>query len=281
MNIAVLSGKGGTGKTFISTNLARVLGTCTYIDCDVEEPNGHLFLKSEVYLEENVSVEIPEINLDKCDFCRICIDFCKFNALVGINEKVLVLDKMCHSCGGCMLLCPSQAINSNNRVIGKILKGSYKSIKTLTGVLNVGEASGVPIISKLLSRGQDLGGDIIIDSPPGSGCNVIESIKDADYCILVTEPTEFGLHNLKLVYKLVKFYKKPLGIIVNKDFCQFSPIDKFALKNNIRILEKIPYSQDLINKNTEGLLVVEESLDYKILFENIIGEVKSEKTINS
>lgn len=229
MNIAVLSGKGGTGKTLLSVNMAAASESATYIDCDVEEPNGYLFFKPEEIVEENVSVKIPEVDKELCSGCRKCVDFCKFNALAFIKKAPIVFGDICHSCGGCSLLCPENAITEKDKVIGKIEKGKSQGIDVYTGILNTGEVSGVPIIEKLLeeNRKSSSNGEVsnniegnerlsIIDCPPGSACIVMESIKDADFCVLVAEPTAFGSHNLEMVYELVSLFGKPFGVVLNK-----------------------------------------------------------------
>ena len=217
MRIAVLSGKGGTGETLLSVNLAAVAKMSAYIDCDVEEPNGHLFFKPEDVREEEISVKIPKVNNELCNGCRKCVNFCKFNALAYIKNKLIVFDDVCHSCGGCILVCPEKALNEKEKVIGKVQKENSDQVKVYTGILNTGEASGIPIIKKLLAEDSlEAHEKVFIDCPPGSACIVMESIKDADYCVLVAEPTLFGVHNLNMVYELVKLFNKPFGVVLNK-----------------------------------------------------------------
>ena len=283
MKLAVLSGKGGTGKTFISVNLAAASLNCAYIDCDVEEPNGHIFFKPENISVEKIYVKLPVIDHTKCNGCRRCIDFCKFNALAFINKKPLVFSEVCHSCGGCMLICPERAIAESDKEIGEIQKGTSDNVTAVTGILNTGETSGVPIINKLISdiSKEDL---TVIDCPPGSACVVMESIKDADYCVLVAEPTLFGTHNLSMVYELVKIFGKPFGVVLNKCVEGENPSEKFCNKNNIPILEKIDFSNELGEINSNGLIAVRENQKYKDLFLGLLNkitkEVYNEKIIN-
>src|SRR5690554_1656361 len=186
MTIAVLSGKGGTGKTLVSVNLAAVAKKSTYIDCDVEEPNGHLFFKPKQIQEEQILVKIPKVNNELCNGCRKCVDFCKFNALAYIKNKLIVFEDLCHSCGGCILVCPEKALIEKEKVIGKVQKGVSGEVTVWTGILNTGEATGIPIIKKLLEANNPQGDRLtFIDCPPGSACIVMESIKDVDYCVLV------------------------------------------------------------------------------------------------
>jgi MinD superfamily P-loop ATPase len=270
MKIAVLSGKGGTGKTFISINLAAVSPKAVYIDCDVEEPNGHLFFKPQNLVTKDVGVPIPVIDPKRCNGCRKCVDFCKFNALVCINQKIMVFDSVCHSCGGCVLLCPEKAISEQEKVIGKIESGTSENVWVMTGILNTGEASGVPIINELIGDVPTQTDLAVIDSPPGSACIVMESIKDADYCILVAEPTMFGAHNLSMVYELVRLFKKPFGAVLNKCIEGSNPSEEFCNKNNIPILKKIPFTNELGKLNSNALIAVRENQEYRELFSRLL-----------
>ena len=196
MKIAVLSGKGGTGKTFVAVNLACSARETHYIDCDVEEPNGHLFLKPRDIREEGVCVMTPVFDEKKCTGCRVCVDFCRYNALALVQGKVLHFKEVCHSCGGCVLLCPEEAVEYATRNIGMIREGRSGDVNVMTGILDTGEVSGVPVVRALCERLPSAGVSVI-DCPPGSACLVMESIKDADYCVMVSEPTAFGAHDLK------------------------------------------------------------------------------------
>lgn len=275
MKVAVLSGKGGTGKTFVTVNLAFVAQKALYIDCDVEEPNGHLFLKPQINEVENIAVKIPVVNTDKCVGCRKCVEFCKFNALAFIKNNVKVYKELCHSCGGCTLVCPHGAITEENRIVGEIQTGSSKDIRTKTGVMNVGEASGVPIIRRLL---EDLPKNekVFIDCPPGSSCLVMESIKDSDFCILVTESTTYGIHNTQMVYELVKLFNKPLGIILNKISDEAVLARSFCKDNDINILGEFPYTVEIANITSNGELLAEKNRDYFKVFGDILKKVEGE-----
>ncbi len=284
MKIAVLSGKGGTGKTFVSVNLAAASPKAVYVDCDVEEPNGHLFFKPQELTTQRVSVMIPVVDKDKCNGCRKCVDFCKFNALAYISGKIMVFDNVCHSCGGCVLLCPQKAMTEKEKMIGKIETGISENVMISTGMLNTGEASGVHIIRKLIediSLNDDL---TIIDCPPGSACVVMESVKDADFCILVAEPTIFGMHNLNMVYELVRLFHKPFGVVLNKCTQGENPSEELCIKENIPILEKIPFCSELGSMNSNGLIAVREMQKYKNLFSELLWKVtkegQNEKIVN-
>lgn len=289
MNIVVLSGKGGTGKTLLSVNMAAASKSATYIDCDVEEPNGYLFFKPEEIVEENVSVKIPEVDKELCSGCRKCVDFCKFNALAFIKKAPIVFGDICHSCGGCSLLCPENAITEKDKVIGKIEKGKSQGIDIYTGILNTGEVSGVPIIEKLLeeNRKSSSNGEVsnniegneklsIIDCPPGSACIVMESIKDADFCVLVAEPTAFGAHNLEMVYELVSLFGKPFGVVLNKCLDGENPSEEFCKEKGIKILGRVPFEKELGELNSNAKIAARESERYNKLFKNILETVKGE-----
>lgn len=286
LKIAVLSGKGGTGKTLVSVNLASVAGNAVYIDCDVEEPDGHLFFKPDAVSNESINIKIPLVDEALCSGCRKCVDFCKFNALAFIKDKPVVFEDICHSCGGCSLVCPEKAITEIDKPIGEIRKGLSGSVMVYTGMLKPGEESGVPIIKRILEA-SDSDGELtrIIDCPPGSACVVMESIKDADYCVLVAEPTVFGVHNLNMVYELVRFFDKPYGVILNKCLDGENPAEKFCIENNISIIGHIPFDTELGKLNSDAKIVARESDKYNELFSSllstVIKEVRHETAVDS
>ncbi len=277
MKIAVLSGKGGTGKTLVSVNLAAVANQSVYMDCDVEEPNGHLFFKPENVVEEEVTVAIPTVDNALCTGCRKCVDFCKFNALAYIKDQLLIFDEVCHSCGGCMMFCPEHALTEKPKVIGKVQTGTWKQTRVSTGVLEPGEASGTPIIKRLMALNEGVTVPTIIDCPPGSACIVMDSIKEADYCILVAEPTIFGVHNLQMVHELVQLFNKPYGVVLNKCLVgEENPAEMYALEHNINILARIPYDNVLGKLNSNAKIAVVESKRYRDLFTELLFKVEEE-----
>ncbi len=274
MQVAVLSGKGGTGKTLVSVNLSYLAKDSVYVDCDVEEPNGLLYYKLKDTAQEHVNVKIPVVNHEQCIGCKQCTEFCEFNALAYILEKVRVFKDLCHSCGGCKLVCPQNAITEFDRSIGKITSGFYNETEVFSGKMNVGIESGVPIIKELLKKVLNKKKDVFIDSPPGNGCSVMESISDADYCLLVAEPSIFGLHNLKMVYALVKVFNKNIGLVINK--CNDDDIIKdFAKANKIKIVGEIPMDLELGRLNSNGEIVSKYS-QYSWLFKDILNNVYKE-----
>ena len=277
MKIAVLSGKGGTGKTLVSVNLAAASKTSVYIDCDVEEPNGHLFFKPEGVQEEEISVKIPKVNKELCNGCRKCVDFCKFNALAYIKNKLIVFGDICHSCGGCILLCPEKALTEKEKVIGKVQKGISGEVAVWTGILNTGEATGIPILKKLLTKeSPEANKQAFIDCPPGSACIVMESIKDADYCVLVAEPTLFGVHNLNMVYELVKLFNRPFGVVLNKCLEEENPAERFCLEKNIKILGRIPFDTNLGTWSSNAEIAVHKDEKYRAMFSSLFDTVTKE-----
>ncbi|VUZ25842.1 Electron transport complex subunit RsxB [Acetobacterium wieringae] len=284
MKLAVLSGKGGTGKTLVSVNLAAVAKNSVYVDCDVEEPNGHLFFKPVEIKKEKVSIKIPVVDEDLCLGCRKCVDFCKFNALAAIINKLIVFDDICHSCGGCIMLCPSHALTEKDKVIGKINSGISEEVKVISGILNTGEASGIPIIKELLNKIAAEEKMTLIDCPPGSACIVMESIRDVDYCILVAEPTVFGLHNLALVYQLVKLFNKPHGVVINKWMAGENLIEQFCNDNQITVLSKIPFESELGAINSDGEIAAKSEKYYGLfseLLKTVVKEVEHETVTHS
>jgi MinD superfamily P-loop ATPase len=285
MKIAVLSGKGGTGKTLVSVNLACAAKASIYIDCDVEEPNGHLFFEPTNIKEEAVAVKIPFVDNELCNGCRKCVDFCRFNALAYAGGKLKVFENICHSCGGCMLVCPENALAEIERIVGVTRKGDSNNVFVYSGFLNAGEPSGIPIIKKMISENNLKRVSLtFIDCPPGSACIVMESIKDADYCILVAEPTLFGVHNLNMVYELVKLFDKPHGVILNKCQDGENPSEKFCIEKGIEIIGRIAYDNELGTLNSNAKIAARESEKYKTMFssllQNVMMEARHGTTIN-
>ncbi len=277
MTIALLSGKGGTGKTLLSVNLAAVAGQSLYLDCDVEEPNGHLFFKPEEIETEEVSVRIPVVDQEKCTGCRLCVDFCQFNALAYIKDRLLVFEEICHSCGGCLLVCPEGALREKDRVIGRIERGRSEGVQVHSGILNPGEESGSPIVDRLLEgQGESKDLPVFIDCPPGTSCLVMETIAGADYCLLVAEPTLFGAHNLAMVHELVNLMGKPSGVILNK--CQEgdNPSEDYCRKHGLPVIGRIDFDPRLGLMNSSGEIAARLDKSYKTLFSGLLEIIGKE-----
>lgn len=270
MKIACLSGKGGAGKTFTAVNLAAAAGKCSYVDCDVEEPNGRLFLKPEGLETVPVSILMPDFEAELCTGCKKCVDFCRFHALVYIKNKPMVFSEVCHSCGGCALVCPAGAVREKPRPIGVLETGHHGEIRVITGVLNPGEASGIALIHEAVNRAQGLS---ILDCPPGSACPVMETVREADFCLLVAEPTAFGLHNFTMVYELCRLLGKPCGVVINKEDSPYEALDSFCRRQGLPVLSRIPFDRELAECIAAGEIAAEKLPRYGELFRQLLEKI--------
>lgn len=273
MNIAVLSGKGGTGKTMVSVNLACTAGCAVYIDCDVEEPNGYLFLKPENTEVQTVYKSIPSFDNEKCTGCRKCVDFCRFNALVYLRGKHKLFEDVCHYCGGCELVCPEKAVGEARLPVGEVITGCHGETIAVTGRLKLGEGSGTPVVKAALREGLSHSLPAVIDCPPGSGCSVLESVEDADYCILVAEPTAFGLHNMQMVHRLVQLMKKPCGVVINKEDLPYPPLEEYCVGCGLPILARIPYREDYAALCASGEILCEHDSKAAEIFRDLLKKI--------
>jgi len=275
MILSIASGKGGTGKTTIAVNMALSLENTQLLDCDVEEPNDYLLLNPKIAETKPVYVQVPVVEENKCDYCGECARFCRFNALFVTNKKIMFFPELCSSCGGCAIICPKNAIKEKKRKIGAIKKGSAKGVKLVYGELNVGEPMATPIIKAVKKQMQPTKkGDVIVDSPPGTSCPVIEAVHGSDYTILVTEPTPFGLYDLKIAVEVLGKLKIPFGVVVNRAGIGDRKVHAFCKERTIPILLEIPYERKIAELYSVGKPFVLEMPEWKEKFIGLLDNVK-------
>lgn len=274
MIISIASGKGGTGKTTVAANLAVSLKTpVRLLDCDVEEPNLHLFLPPEKSETEKIKTLVPEILEDKCTFCGKCETLCQFKAIAIIaGTAAMTFPELCHSCGGCFKVCPEDAILESYRELGTITRGNNQDIELVYGRLRVGEAMAPPLIKKVKSNAP-LDAVNIVDSPPGTSCPVIASIGDSDFVILVTEPTPFGLHDLKLAVGAVQMLHLPFGLVINRSDIGNQDVKDYAASIGMPVLLEIPFDRQIAEATTNGKLMARELPGYREKFIEIFEQI--------
>jgi len=277
MILAVASGKGGTGKTTVSVNLACMMGSAVrLLDCDVEEPNGHLFLKGTPSKVEPVTLPVPQVDESLCDGCGECGKFCQFHAIVSFGTKPLVFPELCHGCGGCMKVCPRKAIHETGKHIGMVETIQAGHITLIQGRLDVGVAMTPPLIRVVKAqRRNDM--PAILDAPPGTSCPVIVTLRGADYVVLVTEPTPFGLHDLRLAVEVVRELQLSFGVVVNRAGIGDGGVHRFCRKENIPILCQIPDDRRIAEAYSKGKLIVEELPEYRGLFQSLLEKTMDQK----
>ena len=273
MIVAVASGKGGTGKTSVAVNMALSIRNVQFLDCDVEEPNAHLLLHPEISREEPVYLPVPVINEELCDHCGKCAEFCSNNAIFVSPKKVLVFPELCYSCGGCAIVCPRKAISEEQRGIGTLKLGSSGDLELVYGELNVGEPIAVPVIREV-KRQAESDKTVILDSPPGTSCPVIETIKGSDFCVLVTEPTPFGLHDLKITVEVLRGMGVPFGVVVNRAGLGDKKVYDYCKEKNIPILLEIPYQRKIAELYSRGIPFSLEMPEWKPKFQKLFDDVR-------
>lgn len=280
MKIVIASGKGGTGKTTIATNLAYSIAqmgkAVQYLDCDVEEPNGHIFLKPYIKETHDATITVPEVNTELCDGCGKCGQLCQYSAIICLKNTPLVFEQLCHSCGGCMLVCPTDAITETQKPIGFVDLGAADSVKFVQGRLNVGDVRSPTLIKKVKERAAN-DGLVIIDAPPGTSCPVIEAIKGADFCLLVTEPTPFGLNDLKLAVGMVRELNLPFAVIVNRNNLGDEQVYQYCDKEGIEIILEIPDDRRIAEAYSTGSMIVEALPEYRNDFLRLYESVSKRK----
>jgi len=281
MKIAVASGKGGTGKTTVATNLAHVAShngkSVAYIDCDVEEPNGHIFLKPQIDSTTVVGTSVPKVDADKCIHCGKCGEICRYSAIVALDEAVLVFAELCHGCGGCALVCPSGAITDVLHEIGIVEVGLAGTVHFARGLLNVGQPMSPPVIRAVKAAAPEA--DIaIMDAPPGTSCPVVETVRDSDFVLLVTEPTPFGLNDLELAVEMVRALGLPCGVVINRADSGDRRTHAYCDTNRIRILAQIPDDRRIAEAYSRGDMVCDAVPEHAPVFAQLLSDIDQEVT---
>jgi MinD superfamily P-loop ATPase len=276
MIISIASGKGGTGKTTVATNLAISINrNVQLLDCDVEEPNAHLFLNPVIEKKDPVNAPVPKIDFDRCNFCKKCMEICRFGAIAVLKKNVMIFENLCHSCGGCFAICPEDAVIEQHRSLGEIERGNAKDISFVHGRLKIGQVMVPPIIKKVRSyTDPDL--VTIIDAPPGTSCPVIAAMNKADFVLLVTEPTPFGLHDLKLAVETVKVLGLPSGLVINRAGLGNDEVKKYANKENLPILMEIPFDKRIAQIYSNGQMIADTLPGYKEKFQDLFKKIEQE-----
>ena len=269
MKIAVASGKGGTGKTTVAVNLAYALtnegSKVVYADCDVEEPNGHVFLKPDIASSRSSTVLYPEIDMEACIACGKCAEICQYKAIIMIADEPMVFKDMCHGCAGCMYVCPVNAVREEYREIGTVETGTADSIAFIQGVLNVGQILSPPLIRDV-KQSMPMGEVNILDCPPGTSCPVITAMRDADYILLVTEPTPFGFNDLRLTIDAVKELGIPYGVFINRSDIGTRETVDYCMRNSIPLLGEIPDDRRIASCYSNGNVVIKQMPEYTSVF---------------
>ena len=273
MIISIASGKGGTGKTTIATSLALSVSSAQILDCDVEEPNSHIFIKPEIKDKKLIFIPVPQVDESKCNSCGRCQEVCAYNAIAVVNKKVLIFPELCHGCGSCSYFCPTNAISEINKEIGYIEAGNKGELEFVHGKFNIGEMMAPPLI-KAVKEYIKPKKTTIIDAPPGTSCPVITAIKDTDFTILVTEPTPFGLNDLILAVEVTRKLNIPFGVIINRSNLGNEETDKYCMKEGIPVLMRIPFKKEIAVAYSKGIPIVEALPEYANSFKELLKNIK-------
>jgi MinD superfamily P-loop ATPase len=272
MIVSVASGKGGTGKTSVAVNMALSVGTVQLLDCDVEEPNAYLLLQPEINKKEPVYISTPKIDRKLCNTCGDCTRFCQYNAIFVAPEKILVFPELCHSCGGCALVCPKKAITWEKHKIGTLNFGAADNVALVYGELEVSKPLSVPVIKAVKGQIKDAA-NVILDSPPGTSCPFVETVSGSDFCVLVTEPTPFGLHDLKIAVEVLRKVAVPFGVVVNRSGIGDRKLYDYCREEDIRVLLEIPYDRRIAELYSKGVPFSLEMSDWVEKFRMMYNEI--------
>jgi MinD superfamily P-loop ATPase len=273
MILAIASGKGGTGKTTVALNLALVSDSpVQLLDCDVEEPNAHLFLRGTILGQESIDIPVPEVDESLCTDCGKCGQFCQYHAIVSFGTKPLVFPELCHGCGGCAKVCPQKAIRELGHRIGVVETLRAGAVTLVQGRLDVGVASAVPLIRAVKAR-LEKGSLAILDAPPGTSCPVVATVRGADFVLLVTEPTPFGRHDLGLAVDMVRQLGLPLGVIINRSGIGDDRVRDFCREQRIPVLLEIPDDRRIAEAYSRGMRIVDALPEYRAPFERLLREL--------
>jgi MinD superfamily P-loop ATPase len=278
MKIAIASGKGGTGKTTIATNLAVSLSRAgrvvQYLDCDVEEPNGHIFLKPDIERIDEVTVDVPQVDESKCTGCGRCGRFCQYSAIICIQKHVLTFEQLCHSCGGCMAVCPESALIEKPRRIGVAEYGTVAGVAFGHGRLDIG-AIQTPALIRHVKRGIQADTVVVLDAPPGTSCPALETVKGTDFVLLVTEPTPFGLNDLELAVGIVRTLRRPFGVIINRCDMGDDAVTQYCRREGIDIAMEIPNDRRIAEAYSRGRLLVDVLPEYVARFRQLYERISA------
>jgi MinD superfamily P-loop ATPase len=273
MRIVIASGKGGTGKTTVAVALALSLPEAQFVDADAEEPNAHLFLHPTIDRTIPVHMMVPEVDLSACTFCGKCAEFCQFNAMAVVKEKVLVFPELCHGCGGCVYACPEDAIEARERQIGEVEVGTARDMRFVQGRLKPAEPSAVRIVREEIAQ-LEPNTVAVLDAAPGTACAVQDTIGESDFCLLVTEPTPFGLHDLRMAMDVAQELEVPAAVIINRSGPRDPIIEEECRRRNIPVLLKIPFDRRIAEAYSRGEPLVDAFPEWRDHFRQIPAEIE-------
>jgi len=282
MILSVASGKGGTGKTLVATSLALSLeqGTVQLLDCDVEEPNAHILLRPQIDSSRPVTVPVPAVDKERCTFCGLCSEACAYNAIAVAGRTVLVFRELCHGCGACSYVCPAEAISEEPRQVGVVESGRAGGVRFVGGRLNVSEAMAGPLI-RAVKKLADAKATVILDAPPGTSCPVVETIRGSDFCVLVTEPTPFGLSDLTIAVEVAREMNVPCGVVINRDGLGDEGVERYCAQEGIPVLMRIPFDRRIAEAYCRGETLAAAMPSWQEAFRQLFDRVRGLAALGS